>query len=406
MTGRHELAVDVDDVSKRFRLYREKYTSLKERVLHAGRNPHEDFWALRDVNFGVSEAETVGVVGRNGSGKSTLLKCISGVLQPTNGQVVVRGQLAALLELGAGFQPELSGRENVFLNAALLGLSAREIERRFDEIVAFAELEQFIDNQVKYYSSGMYVRLGFAVAVNVDPDVLVIDEVLAVGDENFQRKCLARIQDFQNEGRTIIFVTHSSDLVKQICDRAVVIESGRVICIADAAEAIRFYHDHLVSLGTAEHIPGELDEVADLGARRIRISGVNVQHPGMGHRPYMLPGEPLEIAVLYDAIEHVEDVVFTVSITDQAGTLIFSSDTKDLQEGAAVPTGSGRVDFTFDSVPLLDGIYEISTGICTDHGVVIDLREQAAQFEVMNPGRSRGTVALNVRAEIQPAVSG
>ncbi|HMK63827.1 MAG TPA: ABC transporter ATP-binding protein, partial [Acidimicrobiales bacterium] len=236
------VAVDVVDVSKHFRLYQEKYQSLKERVLHAGRNPYEDFWALKDVGFQVTQGETVGILGRNGSGKSTLLKLVSGILQPTHGYIEVRGSLAALLELGAGFQPELSGRDNIYLNASLLGLSTREVDKRFDEIVAFAELEHFIDNQVKFYSSGMFVRLGFAVAVNVDPDVLVVDEVLAVGDENFQRKCLARIKEFQDDGRTILFVTHSAELVRQICDRAVVLEEGRVIGLGTAGEAIHVYH--------------------------------------------------------------------------------------------------------------------------------------------------------------------
>ncbi len=183
-------------------------------MIHAGRTPYDDLWALHNVSFEVKEGETVGVLGRNGSGKSTLLKCICGVLQPTSGQVVVRGKLAGLLELGAGFQPDLTGRENIFLNGSLLGLSKAEIAKVFDDIVAFAELEQFIDNQVKFYSSGMYVRLGFGIAVNVDPDVLVIDEVLAVGDERFQRKCIERVQEFQREGRTIIFVTHSPDQVR------------------------------------------------------------------------------------------------------------------------------------------------------------------------------------------------
>ncbi|HEY1831215.1 MAG TPA: ATP-binding cassette domain-containing protein, partial [Acidimicrobiales bacterium] len=176
------VAVDVQGVSKRFRLHHERYTSLKERVIHAGRSPHEDLWALRDISFDVGEGETVGILGRNGSGKSTLLKCICGVLQPTSGRVVVRGKLAGLLELGAGFQQELSGRENVYLNGSMLGMSKAEVDRVFDDVVAFAELDHFIDNQVKFYSSGMYVRLGFAVAVNVDPDILVVDEVLAVGD--------------------------------------------------------------------------------------------------------------------------------------------------------------------------------------------------------------------------------
>ncbi len=243
------IAVDVVDVTKRFRLYTEKYQSLKERFLHAGRNPYQDFFALRHINFEIPEGQTVGILGRNGSGKSTLLKCVSGILQPTEGRVVVRGSLAALLELGAGFQPELSGRENIYLNASLLGLSTKDVDKRFDEIVAFAELEQFIDNQVKYYSSGMYVRLGFAVAVNVDPDILVVDEVLAVGDEAFSRKCMARIKEFQDDGRTILFVTHSSDLVRQICDFAVVLSSGDMIGSGPAADAVRIYHEHLNTIG-------------------------------------------------------------------------------------------------------------------------------------------------------------
>ena len=253
------IAVDVENVTKRFRLYTEKYQSLKERVLHAGRNPYQDFFALRDVSFEIPEGQTVGILGRNGSGKSTLLKCVSGILQPTEGRVVVRGSLAALLELGAGFQPELSGRENIYLNASLLGLSTKDVDKRFDEIVAFAELEQFIDNQVKYYSSGMYVRLGFAVAVNVDPDILVVDEVLAVGDEAFSRKCMARIKEFQDDGRTILFVTHSSDLVRQICDFAVVLSSGDMIGSGPAADAVRIYHEHLNTVGSGIGAAAALD---------------------------------------------------------------------------------------------------------------------------------------------------
>src|SRR5271168_1328970 len=184
--------------------------------------PFTPFWALRDVSVDVNQGETFGILGRNGCGKSTLLKCVAGILKPTSGEIRVRGSLAAMLELGAGFQPDLSGRDNIFLNGSLLGLSRSDIEKRFDDIVAFAELEQFIDNQVKFYSSGMYIRLGFAVAVNVDPDLLIIDEVLAVGDERFQRKCMERIKLFQKEGRTIIFVSHSPDQVRSICDRGVV----------------------------------------------------------------------------------------------------------------------------------------------------------------------------------------
>ena len=194
------VAVEVNDVSKRFRIGDEKVRSLKEKVIKFRRHHYQDFWALKEVGFTVEQGETVGLLGHNGSGKSTLLKLIGGIMQPTTGDIRVRGRLASLLELGAGFHPDLTGRENVFLNASILGMSRKETEARFDEIVEFSELEQFIDLQVKHYSSGMYVRLGFAVAVNVDPDVLLVDEVLAVGDETFQAKCLDRIHEFQARG--------------------------------------------------------------------------------------------------------------------------------------------------------------------------------------------------------------
>ncbi|MDQ1367747.1 MAG: type transport system ATP-binding protein, partial [Acidimicrobiaceae bacterium] len=234
-----DYAIQITGISKRFRLLHEQYSSLKERAIHFGRIPYDDFWALRDIDLDISTGETVGLLGRNGSGKSTLLKCVAGILQPTTGEIRTKGRVAALLELGAGFHPDLSGRENVFLNAALLGLSRREIELRFDEIVSFAEIEEHIDQQVKYYSSGMYVRLGFAVAVNMDPDILLVDEVLAVGDELFQRKCLDRVKQFQQEGRTIVFVTHSVDLVRQICDRVAVLDNGEMVACGLPGEAVR-----------------------------------------------------------------------------------------------------------------------------------------------------------------------
>src|ERR1700728_1752026 len=243
------VAIEVTDISKQFKLYNEKHTSLKERVIHGGKMPYTPFWALRDVNVDINQGETFGILGRNGCGKSTLLKCVAGILKPTSGEIRVRGTLAAMLELGAGFQPDLSGRDNIFLNGSLLGLSRSDIEKRFDDIVAFAELDQFIDNQVKFYSSGMYVRLGFAVAINVEPDVLVIDEVLAVGDERFQRKCLARVKEFQDEGRTIIFVSHSPDQIRSICDKAGVLSDGRLVGHGTPGEAVRIFREHLLEAG-------------------------------------------------------------------------------------------------------------------------------------------------------------
>jgi ABC-2 type transport system ATP-binding protein len=396
------IAVDVIDVSKRFRLYHEKYYSLKERILHLGNNSYEDFWALEDISFQVEEGQTVGILGRNGSGKSTLLKCMSGILQPTKGKIVVRGSLAALLELGAGFQPELSGRENIFLNASLLGMSTREVERRFDEIVEFAELENFIDNQVKYYSSGMYIRLGFAVAVNVDPDILVVDEVLAVGDENFQRKCMGRIKQFQEDGRTILFVTHSPDLVRVICDRAVVLSSGGMLGYSSAAEAVKIYHDHLLTLAPGSAITASEPVSTVPVYRPVNITSVELEHPGMGSRPYMLPGEDLTLHVGFEAMEVAPDLVFAVEIHDQTGELVFASDTEGFSQRFDVPVGSGRVDLTFDHIPFLDGTYTVAIDLKSRLGMVFDRREMVS-FEVMNPGKSRGTVALDMRVELRTA---
>lgn len=224
-----ESVITAREVSKKFVSYHRKATSMKERLVSKRGMESEAFWALKDVNLEVGRGETVGLIGANGAGKSTLLKVLSGILRPTTGTVDVQGRVASLLELGAGFNGELTGRENIYLNASLLGLSRKETDRLYDSIVEFSEIGDFIDNSVKHYSSGMYVRLGFAVAVHVDPDVLLIDEVLAVGDEAFQRKCLAKIDEFQKQGRTILFVTHSLDLVERLCTRAVVLDHGVVI---------------------------------------------------------------------------------------------------------------------------------------------------------------------------------
>ena len=238
-------AISVRNVSKHFKLAHERYPSLKERMIHLGRTPDEDFVALQPMSIEIAEGTTFGLLGHNGSGKSTLLKCIAGILRPTSGEIETRGRLAALLELGAGFQPELTGRENVFLNGAILGMSKRDLEMRFDEIVAFAELEQFIDTQVRFYSSGMYVRLGFAIAVSVEPDILLVDEVLAVGDEAFQRKCLDRVERFQQEGRTIVVVTHAADLVRRICQAAAVLDHGHLVACGEPNESVHVFREHL-----------------------------------------------------------------------------------------------------------------------------------------------------------------
>jgi len=239
-----EPAIEVADVSKRFRVYRDKPTSLKQRVL-SSRSRAEDFWALRDIALDVGEGSTFGLIGHNGSGKTTLLKCVAGILRPTSGTIRQRGRLAALLELGAGFHPELTGRENVYLNASFLGLSRKQTDAAFDDIVAFAELETFIDNEVKFYSSGMLVRLGFSVAVAARPDILLVDEVLAVGDLAFQGKCFDRMEQIKSEGTSILVVSHNLNAIRRLCSRVLVLHDGDPRFLGPMDDAISVYHDLL-----------------------------------------------------------------------------------------------------------------------------------------------------------------
>jgi ABC-2 type transport system ATP-binding protein len=391
-------AIEVVDVSKRFRMDLDRKVSLKERAIRLGRRGrgHRDLWALRDVGFEVYEGETIGLLGHNGSGKSTLLKCIGGILRPTHGEIRTRGRLATLLELGAGFHPDLTGRENVFLNASILGLSRVDIERRFDDIVGFAGLEAFIDQQVKHYSSGMYVRLGFAVAINVDPHVLLVDEVLAVGDEAFQQRCLAKVDEFQKQGRTIVVVSHAAELVRQICDRAVVLDHGEQVTIDTPLEAIRAFRR---TLRDRDEPVTELLDITDPGTPHdhsgaVRIVDLKVSRP-VSTTPYVQPGEDIVVHVHYRAQRRIECPVFALSIFNSARTLVFGCNTDILGGGPKVVDGDGWVSFRLHDLPLLDGSYTISIGVHNeDASVVYDQADHAASFEVMAAQRVVGIVHL------------
>ena len=234
-------AVTVDHLSKKFRLYHERNQSIKSAIMRGRTSVHEDFWALKDVSFEVPEGSTFGLIGSNGSGKSTLLKCLAKIYYPEKGSIGYKGKVAALLEVGSGFHPELSGRENIFLNGSILGMKKAEITKKFDEIVDFSGVEQFIDQPVKNYSSGMYVRLGFSVAINVDPDVLVVDEVLSVGDAEFQEKCAQKFVDFKKAGKTVILVSHAMGAVRSMCDHAAWLSHGELISIGEAKPTIDKY---------------------------------------------------------------------------------------------------------------------------------------------------------------------
>jgi ABC-2 type transport system ATP-binding protein len=385
-------AIRIDGISKMFRLYRERPTSIKQRLL-VSRSRSEEFWALRDISFDIADGSSMGLIGHNGSGKTTLLKCIAGILRPTAGTIRYRGRLAALLELGAGFHPDLTGRENVYLNASFLGLSRRETDRIFDDIVAFAELEEFMDNQVKFYSSGMLVRLGFAVAVHVDPEVLLIDEVLAVGDESFQRRCLDRVRRFQTEGRTIVLVTHALDVVRDVCDEAVMLEHGTVHAIGPPDDVVRTLRHRLLSDDPA-FVPEE-------GSREVEISGVVIESD-RGLRDTVHPGEGFTLSVDLRADDRVEDAVVSFSVVSTATNhAVLEGRTADLGVTVGPIHGKKRVRFRVPPAPWEDGNYFVTIGLDTPDGHVFHVRTQHYPLVVPAPEQPLHQIVVQLTAEVE-----
>jgi ABC-2 type transport system ATP-binding protein len=387
-------AISVVGVGKRFRIYKERPTSLKERIIRF-RVSSRDFWALRDVAFEVPEGITMGLIGPNGSGKTTLLKLIAGILRPTEGRIVSRGRIASLLALGAGFHPELTGRENVYLNASILGLSRQDTDRLFDDIVAFAELEDFIDAQVKFYSSGMYVRLGFAVAVHVDPAILLVDEVLAVGDEGFQRKCLDRVRQFQREGRTIVFVTHAVHQVVDVCQQAVLLKKGSIVSKGDPLDVVREFR--LVMLEK------DLAYAWDRGTREIEIMSAEIFRPDGSTPEHFLPGDDMVIQLDLKANSPVENPVVSFALHDQQNQFVFGTNTDWREVRWPLFEGKHRVQFLLSDVPLVDGRYFVTLGVHSrDSSRVYHVQEQRYSFRV-SPGEDHpGPVFIRVRARSEP----
>jgi ABC-2 type transport system ATP-binding protein len=388
-------AIEVGDVSKRFRVFREKPTSVKQRLITAHARA-EDFWALRDVSLDVAEGSTFGLIGHNGSGKTTLLKCVAGILRPTAGTIRQRGRLAALLELGAGFHPELTGRENVYLNASFLGLSRRETDRAYDDIVAFAELEDFMDNQVKFFSSGMLVRLGFAVAVHVDPDVLLIDEVLAVGDEAFQAKCLDRVRAFQQQGRTIVLVTHALDTVREICDRAAMLHHGRLHALGPPDDVVREMRYVLLGVTDPGFVPEE-------GTREAEIAEVQlVRADGTGRGP-VLRGDALVVQVDVRTNQPVEDLDVDIAVLDGA-TNHPVLETRTSRAGIDLGRldGKRRVRFRIEAFPYEAGKYWVTVGLSSRRtGHLYHVQTQRYLFEVADPPRVQDRLDVAVMVEVE-----
>jgi len=387
-------ALAVNDLWKSFRLYHERNQYLKAAILKGRRARYEEFWALKGINFEVPTGSTFGVIGSNGSGKSTLLKTMAGILQPEKGEVKIEGRVSALLELGAGFHPELSGHENIYLNGAILGLTKKEITARYDDIVEFAGLADFIDTPVKNYSSGMFVRLGFAVAAHVEPEVLLIDEVLSVGDESFQRRCAEKIAEFRRDGRTIVFVSHGLGQVEQLCQDVAWIDKGDLKMIGPAAEVISAYQG---DSHQAERVEGE--QGSRWGSGEAQIVGVSLIDAEGNYGALLTTHERATINVDITAHTPLQDTVVVVRIDSLSGSTVWETSTRRNGRTIGLIDGPASVKIAIPSLPLLEGVYDLTVGVMDSTEVhPYDFWERRIRFEVRQ-FKSYDTGLVSIPAE-------
>jgi ABC-2 type transport system ATP-binding protein len=372
-------AIVVDDVWKRFRLYRDRNQSLKSTLLRRGRARYDEFWALRGVSLSVPRGSTFALVGRNGSGKSTLLKCMARILRQERGTIAIDGRMSALLELGAGFHPELSGRDNVYLNGSILGLRRREVDAMFDEIVEFAGLARFIDTPVKNYSSGMYVRLGFSVAISVQPEVLLVDEVLAVGDEEFQRRCNERFADLRERGTTIVVVSHALDIVRRMCDLAAWLDGGGLRELGSTSEVVDAYVED-VQAGRAT------DSEATNGRHRYGSRELRIEHAeivGESGGGVLRTGETVSVRLEISSSRPIADASVGLVIHSLAGLEVAGTSTHGRGVSLPVIDGPCVVELSIDRLPLLPGTFEVGVSLTDSHGLhTFDSRPRLLRFDV------------------------
>lgn len=383
-----EVLIDARGVSKKFASYHRKATSLKERLVRREQSEADVFWALRDVDLVVRRGETVALTGPNGSGKSTMLKVLAGILRPNEGAVEVTGRVASLLELGAGFDGELTGRENIYLNSALLGVPREETDALFDKIVDFSELGEFIEYPVKHYSSGMYVRLGFSVAVHVDPDILIVDEVLAVGDAAFQRKCLQRIEEFQRQGKTILFVSHASGQVEALCSRAVLLDHGRVLYDGLPRQTIQRLNE-LMGVGQVATIDGE----------KARISSFTVVEPGTQQSmDEFVCGSSAQVECELEILEPLPSAArlsLHINAPGQPDAVAHVMPLWHEVEASRLPVGTHLVSWTVEEWPDMPGDFTLGLGVYLDQTVIAAARMQGLRLRGGSVRTLSGSVSVD-----------
>lgn len=418
-------AVEVENVSKLYKKFAHKrqFQTLKSALLGGNLfeslNPLESFSALKNVNCTIAKGSMFGIIGSNGSGKSTLLKLVAGISKPTYGKLTTHGKISALIELGAGFHPEISGRENIFINGIMLGLTKKEINKKFDDIVKFAELEEFIDQPVKTYSSGMFMRLGFAVAVNVDPDILIIDEVLAVGDEAFAHKCLDKIGDFKKRKKTMVLVTHSMAMVEKLCDSAMWLKKGQVMKIGDPRMVCGSYHMD-VEGKEEKDLQAEYEKIAEKlalpqdsgspiqqsrwGGGEIQITKVQLLDPHEQEKYVFTTGESMQVKLFVRAREVVDDFVFGIGIYNSEGVCCYGTNTHIEEYEPLECKGSGEITFYVDQLNLIEGTYFLDVAAHRRDEYPYDYHRHLYTFKVRSRTKDVGIFRPNHRWEFSPNI--
>lgn len=395
----NETAIEVKNITKSFKVYLDKGAQLKERLLFRKRCRFEERQVLRGVSFSVKKGEAIGLIGHNGCGKSTTLKLLTRIMYPDSGTITMNGRVSSLIELGAGFHPDMSGRENIYTNAAIFGLTKKEIDARLKDIVNFSELEDFIDNPVRTYSSGMYMRLAFSVAINVDADILLIDEILAVGDANFQAKCFNKLKEIKAHGTTIVIVSHSLGQIEQICDRSIWIHEG-LIRAEGTPKAIDLEYlefmgrkmqessrNELAEQSAAEDKHGEDNEEQKKrwGNGKARINKITAYSSDGSEQRVFRTGESITFKIDYAVKEKVEDAVIGIGIFNLDGVQCYGTNTRIDKLPAFELTKSGTASITLESVDLLAGEYLFDFAIETGDGIPVDYYREAYRIQMITP---------------------
>lgn len=399
-----DIAIEVKNVTKSFKVYYDKGKELKEKLLFWKRNRYENRVVLDDVSFSIKRGEAVGLVGKNGCGKSTTLKMLTRIIYPDSGSITMKGRVSSLIELGAGFHPDMTGRENIYTNASIFGLSKKEIDTRIDNIIDFSELGPYIDNPVRTYSSGMYMRLAFSVAINVDADILLVDEILAVGDANFQTKCFNKIREIKGQGTTIVIVSHSLGQIEQICDRSIWIKDGKIEKEGEPKAVHLEYLDYMNNERIDEEerarvkkqrIESGLDDENRFGTGNVRCNNIHLLDDDGNEQGIFKFGSNMTVQFDYHVVRPIENAIIGVKINRIDGVYVYGIDTRIDKFDNFEMTKDGTISLKFKDMPLIKGQYYIDVSVEYSEGLPEDYIKHAAKFEIVSKLEDMGIALIN-----------